>query len=61
MEERLCQCGLIQTERHVIEECILSEHLRREFNTNLLTDIFSGEQAYTHVCKFVHKVLDIYK
>ena len=61
MEERLCQCGHIQTERHVIEECILSEQLRRDFNTNLLVDIFSEEKVYSHVCKFVHKVLDIYK
>ena len=27
-DERLCVCGVVQDERHVIEECMLTEHLR---------------------------------
>ena len=60
MEERLCLCGLVQTERHVIEECVLSEHVRRANNINLLLDVFSEEQDFSNVCQFAHKVLNIY-
>ena len=61
LEERLCQCGLVQTERHVIEECTLSQHVRTMFNINSLSDIFSDDQDYSQVCHIVHTILNIYK
>ena len=31
IDERLCQCGLVQTEFHVFEECVLSQHFRQMY------------------------------
>lgn len=31
-EERLCPCGEIQTERHIIENCRLSQEVRLKFS-----------------------------
>ena len=33
-EERLCSCGDIQTERHIIENCTLTERIRENNNLN---------------------------
>ena len=31
MEDRLCPCGVMQTEEHVICHCPLSDHIRAQF------------------------------
>ena len=33
-EERLCSCGVIQTERHIIENCTLAERIREKYSLN---------------------------
>ena len=33
-EERLCSCGVIQTERHIIENCTLTERIRDKYSLN---------------------------
>ena len=36
LEERLCQCGAVQTERHVLQNCPLTRHIRDTYEfTNL--------------------------
>ena len=61
IEERLCQCGCVQTERHVFENCIHSQHFRNLYNISSLPDLVSERQDFPQVCHIVHKILDIYK
>ena len=61
VEERLCRCGLVQTEHHVVEECALSQHIRNSFNVSSILDLFNGRHDYSHVCKIAHDILNIYK
>ena len=60
-DQRLCQCGLVQTERHVIEECVLSRHVRQMYNVTSLVNLVSERQDYQEVCHIVHSILNIYK
>ena len=60
-DQRLCQCGLVQTERHVIEECVLSRHVRQMYNVTSLVNLVSERQDYQEVCHIVHLILNIYK
>lgn len=59
MEERLCPCGLVQTEAHVIESCPLSLHLRNMYNITTVGELFARIE-YNNVCAIIHKVLAIY-
>ena len=61
IEERLCQCGCVQTERHVFENCTHSQHFRNLYNISSLPDLVSERQDFPQVCHIVHKILDIYK
>ena len=38
-EDRLCPCGVIQTEEHVICHCPLSDHIRSQFGTVSFSNI----------------------
>ena len=38
-EDRLCPCGLIQTEEYVICHCPLSDHIRSQFGTVSFSNI----------------------
>ena len=59
VEERLCGCGLLQTERHVIEVCPLTDHLRNYYNVNVFEDLFTDVFPHERVCKMLHEVLKI--
>ena len=48
IEERLCQCGLVQTERHVIENYVHFQHLRDLYNIDSLHDLVSETQDFSH-------------
>ena len=61
VDERLCQCGLVQTELHVFEECVLSQHFRQMYNVTSLFDLVSERQDLPEVCHIVHSILNIYK
>ena len=60
-EERLCQCGDIQDEHHVLLACPCSQHVRDEMDIsyNKLSELMC-EDTYT-LCNFVYKTLDLYK
>ena len=60
MEERLCSCGLIQTEEHVISSCPLSQSLRDNYNFSNINDLFTGYFPTETVCKIIFEVLDLY-
>ena len=61
IEERLCQCGRVQTERHVFELCNISQDLRRIFNVTSLKEIVSERSDYYQVCQAVNLILNLYK
>ena len=35
VEERLCPCGEVQTELHVVQSCPLTQHLRDQFSFHI--------------------------
>ena len=52
-EERLCPCGAIQTEEHVLCHCPLSEQIRAKFCTKL--DYSSAENLMSNDCFELYK------
>ena len=58
IEERRCECGLIQTEKHVIEHCAKTQHLREFYGIRSLDELFSLNIDL--VCKIVYDVLRVY-
>ena len=61
IDQRLCQCGQVQTERHVIEECVMSQHLRDFYHYNSLNNLFLETNDLSKTLQFVHSVLNVYK
>lgn len=60
-EERLCVCGDVQDERHVIQSCPLTNHLRLTYNFETMEQLMLSNQFLPDiVCKIVHDVLSIY-
>ena len=60
MEERLCPCGLVQTETHVIETCPLSSTLRLAYNVTTVHQLLVDRTDYDKVCFIVHKLLALF-
>ena len=60
MEERLCPCGQIQTELHVIEDCPLTSEVRRQYAFNSWQNLQSPEIGDGRTVKIVHMVLSIF-
>ena len=60
IEERLCSCGQIQTEVHVVEECPISLHVRQTYNVTTLNDLMHSRTDYDTVCTVIHKLLSLY-
>ena len=61
VEERLCTCGAIQSERHVIEDCPISLDIRQAYNVNDMTELFNGRYNNETSCKIIAEILDLYK
>ena len=57
VEERLCGCGLVQTERHVVEVCPLTTNIRETYNIVHLEDLFADNMPYGTTCKIIHDIL----
>ncbi len=60
LEERLCECGHIQTELHVTEQCILTQHIRENYNFTSIREILDGRRSDTESCHIVYLILSIY-
>ena len=61
MDQRLCQCGLVQTERHVVETCTMSQHIRNLHSVRSLENLFLEIEDYSKVCHIAHTILEIYR
>ena len=62
-ERRLCQCGeAVQSEEHVLCECSLVEHLRREYNNEEIAfDNFMSTPKTKQQLAMVMKILKFYE
>ena len=61
LEERLCICRDIQTEVHVAQHCPITQHIRENFNSTTIDDIFSDSFSVLEQCEIVHSILYMYK
>ena len=55
-EHRLCQCGQIQDERHVLQFCPLVEHIRTCYNKPVTFPAILAERSESGDMKFIHDV-----
>ena len=60
LEERLCVCGEIQSERHVIEQCPQSAELRQQYRITTMENLLVERDDYEVVCGVIHSVLSLY-
>ena len=61
LEERLCVCGQIQTEAHVVEQCTFTENLRQTYSFANIPDLFSDRYSDAERCFILYKILNVYK
>ena len=61
VEERLCTCGAIQTERHVIEDCNISSNVRQMYGLSCMEDLFDGHYDNENSCKIIKEILSPYE
>ena len=61
MEERLCSCGEVQTERHVIEQCPRTAALRQQYGVTTMENLFLERKDYATVCRICHALLSEYQ
>ena len=62
-EKRLCTCGAIQTEEHVICFCPLSDHVRSESPSVPFTNItqFFECEDVPRLCYVCRRILSVYE
>ena len=60
VEERLCVCGAVQTKRHVVQDCVLSEDVRQLHGMSTLEYLFNGKYSIEDSCKIIHRILSLY-
>ena len=60
LEERICRCGEIQTESHVVQYCPLTHDIRQQYQFSLLQELFSDNCHPAMACKIIHEILSVY-
>lgn len=58
MEERLCPCGQVQTETHVVQNCPNTQHIRNMYGFTTLQDLLYGNLAPNIMCRAIHEILE---
>ncbi len=58
-EERLCQCGSVQTERHVVQDCPLTRHRRETQAFTTLEELLSDNFEPNMTCQIIHNIMII--
>lgn len=61
LEERLCECGSVQTERHVVQECPQTQHIRDSHQFVTLEHLFSDRFSSAMTCKIIYDMLSVYR
>ena len=54
--ERLCPCGAVQTELHVLESCPLTLDIRTQYNFASWTQIINDDAPFP-IAEIVYKIL----
>lgn len=60
LEERVCICGQVQTERHVVQECPCTQYIRDRCGYTSLEQLFSDMYEPAKVCEIIHEILHVY-
>ena len=60
VEERLCVCGEVQTERHVVEVCPVTADIRQRTGLAEIEELFNGKFSNDIACKIVFDILKLY-
>ena len=61
VNERLCVCGSIQTEKHVVQDCHLTQHIRDHYQFSTLDQLFNDNHlSLGNMCKAIHDILSTY-
>ena len=60
MDERLCECGSVQTERHVLQDCPHTQHIRDHHRFEIIEQVFSDKYSMDVTCKIIHDILSVY-
>lgn len=60
LEERVCVCGQIQTEAHVIEDCPVTRLVRQRYNLSTVHELMVTRTDYKTVCTVVHELLSLF-
>ena len=60
MEDRLCTCGLVQSEEHVVSVCPVSQDIRNYYEFTCIRDLLSGRFDNDTVCKIIYDILHLY-
>ena len=60
MNERLCECNAIQTERHVVQDCPRTQHIRNAHQFVTVEQLFSDQFSIETTCKIIHDILSVY-
>lgn len=62
-EERLCNCGILQTEYHIIFDCSNTKTIRDTFtsiNFNLSFSEFFSENNIEVLCSYLYQIIDVF-
>ena len=61
-KERVCICGGdVQTERHVVEDCHLTQGVRLKYQFTTLHHLFSGFLDNKDICQAIHDILCVFR
>ena len=60
-EERLCVCGNVQTEKHVVEDCPVSNDIRDSVGLTNMDDLFNEKYSHKESCMIIHNILHLYE
>ena len=60
MEERLCVCGQVQTEQHVVEQCPITSDIRVRYGLYRI-DLFNRKYSDEVSVKITHDILNLFK
>ena len=60
VEERLCVCGQVQDEKHVVETCPFSRGVRQLHGLFRIEDLFNHTYNDEKSCKIIYDILKLY-
>ena len=61
VEQRLCQCGQVQTEHHMMEDCPRSQYIRDLYGFNSMEYLMLESNDFSNIFQVVHRILNLYK